>query len=67
MARNSMVSLSHTQWHHGSFKRLFLVIAGLGLAVLLSTPQAHATASFSRQTGLACNVCHTTFPELTPF
>ncbi|HKI94819.1 MAG TPA: hypothetical protein VJ992_05955 [Gemmatimonadales bacterium] len=23
--------------------------------------------SFSRQTGLACNVCHTTFPQLTPF
>ena len=23
--------------------------------------------SFTRQTGLACNVCHTTFPQLTPF
>ncbi len=29
---------------------------------------AHARLpSFSRQTGLACNVCHTTFPQLTPF
>lgn len=26
-----------------------------------------AIPSFSRQTGLACNVCHTTFPQLTPF
>jgi hypothetical protein len=23
--------------------------------------------SFTRQTGLACNICHTTFPQLTPF
>jgi len=30
--------------------------------------KAHARLpSFSRQTGLACNVCHTTFPQLTPF
>ncbi len=29
---------------------------------------AHARLpSFSRQTGLACNVCHTTFPQLTSF
>ncbi len=29
---------------------------------------AHAMIpSFSRQTGLACNACHTTFPQLTPF
>jgi hypothetical protein len=29
---------------------------------------AHARIpSFSRQTGLACSVCHTSFPQLTPF
>jgi hypothetical protein len=33
-----------------------------------SAAKAHARLpSFSRQTGLACNVCHTTFPQLTPF
>jgi hypothetical protein len=38
------------------------------VALLCATNQnAHATASFSRQTGLACSVCHTTFPELTEF
>ena len=30
--------------------------------------KAHARIpSFSRQTGLACNACHTSFPQLTPF
>lgn len=28
---------------------------------------SRAIPSFSRQTGLACNVCHTTFPQLTAF
>ena len=33
-----------------------------------SAAKAHARLpSFSRQTGLACNVCHSTFPQLTPF
>ena len=33
-----------------------------------SASRAHADLpSFSRQTGLACNACHTTFPQLTPF
>lgn len=30
-------------------------------------PQALAVPSFARQTGLACEGCHTVFPELTPF
>jgi hypothetical protein len=29
--------------------------------------QAHAVPSFARQTGLACNACHSVPPELTPF
>lgn len=41
--------------------------AGL-LAAALSLPQsAHAVPSFARQTGLACEACHTVFPQLTPF
>ncbi len=30
-------------------------------------PQSFAVPSFARQTGLACEGCHTVFPELTPF
>lgn len=29
--------------------------------------KAHAVPSFARQTGLACEACHTVFPELTHF
>jgi len=28
---------------------------------------SHAVPSFARQTGMACQACHTVFPELTPF
>jgi hypothetical protein len=48
-------------------KHLILTVAGLGAVMALTASPAHATASFSRQTGMACNSCHTTFPELTPF
>jgi hypothetical protein len=43
--------------------------AGLFVAALLfSIPRAaHAVPSYARQTGLACEACHTVFPQLTPF
>jgi hypothetical protein len=44
-----------------------VVIAGMILLLWTTSRPAQATASFSRQTGLACSTCHTTFPELTPF
>lgn len=52
-----------------AFKWISLVAGVGGLVALLCVPSrnAHATASFSRQTGLPCSTCHTTFPELTPF
>ncbi len=38
------------------------------LAAALSYPErSYAVPSFARQTGLACQACHTVFPELTPF
>jgi len=37
-------------------------VAGLGMA-----PAALAVPSFARQTGMACEACHTVFPELTHF
>ncbi len=38
----------------------------LGLAALWSSP-ARAVPSFARQTGLACNACHTVAPQLNAF
>ncbi len=37
------------------------------LCLLLCLERAYAVPSFSRQTGLSCNVCHTSPPALTPF
>jgi hypothetical protein len=34
---------------------------------LILTSNAEAVPSFARQTGLACEACHTVFPQLTPF
>jgi hypothetical protein len=39
------------------------LLLGLGLAA----PMAQAVPSFARQTGMACEACHTVFPELTHF
>src|SRR5512147_3229520 len=50
-------------------KRMTLVaaLAMAGSALLLATGSAQAVPSFARQTGMACQACHTVFPELTPF
>jgi hypothetical protein len=37
------------------------------LAGLLTAGTANAVPSYARQTGVACQGCHTVFPELTPF
>jgi len=44
-------------------------IGGLVLLGLIATvcPEAQAVPSFTRQTGLKCNVCHSHPPELTAF
>ncbi len=44
--------------------------AGVLFALLIglcSAGTASAVPSFARQTGMACQSCHTVFPELTPF
>lgn len=46
--------------------RIQRAIAAAGLAMLLA-PAAQAVPSFARQTGMACEACHTVFPELTHF
>ncbi len=42
-------------------------IAADGVTVNAHTIHREVIPSFSRQTGLACNQCHTTFPQLTAF
>lgn len=42
---------------------LFSVLGVLGLI----PSRAHAVPSFARQTGMQCGMCHTAFPQLTPF
>lgn len=37
------------------------------LLVMLPWLPAHAVPSFARQTGMACEACHTVYPELTHF
>ncbi len=43
-----------------------IVFAALGMSLFATRP-AEAVPSFARQTGMACEACHTVFPELTPF
>ncbi len=45
--------------------RLFVWQALLSLG--LASPVANAVPSFARQTGMACEACHTVFPELNHF
>jgi hypothetical protein len=48
--------------------QIMIVCAGfICLILLLSFKNTQAVPSFKSQTGLSCNVCHTVFPELTPF
>ena len=44
-------------------------LAGVGLLVagMLPVSVTHAVPSFARQTGMACEACHTVWPELTHF
>jgi hypothetical protein len=42
-------------------------VAARGVVANVHTIHREVIPSFSRQTGLACNQCHTTFPQLTAF
>ncbi len=49
-------------------RTLFSALWLFGIAiVLLSSGSAFAVPSFSRQTGVACSACHTSYPGLTAF
>jgi len=48
--------------------KMAIIAAGASVGAMLLMPtDAHAIPSFARQTGLACEACHTQFLELTPF
>ena len=46
-------------------RRIWILPCVLSLG--LTAQVAHAVPSFARQTGMACEACHTVFPELTHF
>jgi len=49
-----------------SWKSVVMLVF-VGSMLLLAAGGAQAVPSFARQTGMACEACHTVFPELTPF
>ncbi|HXZ48016.1 MAG TPA: cytochrome C [Usitatibacter sp.] len=50
-----------------SWSHMAAVVSVAATALLLAPGAALAVPSFARQTGMACEACHTVFPELTPF
>ncbi len=50
-----------------SASRALACVTVLAAAGLFAPPPAQAVPSFARQTGMACEACHTVFPELTHF
>jgi hypothetical protein len=49
-----------------SLVRIAVTLSALATAIVLPRA-ASAVPSYARQTGLACEACHTVFPQLTPF
>lgn len=54
--------MNHAFW---TLRKLPVILTGI--ALLAIAMQAHAVPSFARQTGLACNACHTVAPQLNAF
>ena len=46
--------------------RAFALVAA-AIVFAVASGEAQAVPSYARQTGLACEACHTVFPQLTPF
>ena len=46
---------------------ILAAVVVVAVSLLAASNDALAVPSFARQTGLACEGCHTVFPELTPF
>ena len=55
-------------WARFRAARSALSLVGTFVFLLAVLPRpAYAVPSYARQTGLACEACHTVFPQLTPF
>jgi len=50
-----------------NFRKCVLLIGIVVVFQFFQPKQGYTVPSFTRQTGMACNACHTVFPELTPF
>src|SRR5579863_8233046 len=48
-------------------RALSYALVWVSIAILVPTRPAWAVPSFARQTGMACEACHTVYPELTHF
>jgi hypothetical protein len=62
-----MTIAEFTRFKNTLLRSARLSLLPAGIAMLAMTQPGYAVPSFARQTGLPCNMCHTTFPELTPF
>jgi hypothetical protein len=47
--------------------RLAILTSLIGTMLLIDVQKSYSVPSFSRQTNMACNACHTVFPRLTTF
>ena len=47
--------------------RLVILFTAIGILSLVRAENVFAVPSFARQTGMSCTVCHTVWPQLTPF
>lgn len=77
--RGTMFDLCHLEYPHGAQDHhresamqhrgvLCGALRGATLAIIvLQALPAQAVPSFARQTGMACEACHTVYPELTHF
>ncbi len=74
MSKNSLFSEIDVERGAGFLKAVLqrsggiLGVLSLMCVVALALPKnAHAIPSYARQTGFACDICHTVYPHLTPF
>lgn len=54
-------NMRSAHWLRSVTALTFVILVGF------AAPKAQAVPSFARQTGMACEACHTVFPELTHF
>src|SRR5579871_2701142 len=66
MSHQGNQHMHHSYVSPGVGARLAVLATLIG-SLAFESPRANAVPSFARQTGMACEACHTVFPELTHF